>query len=62
MASIGVVARVLNVSQSSLRRWEAEGNIPSPPRRPTGLRDYNEEHIKEIERFLDKRQKQNNKD
>ncbi len=58
MALIGQVASILNVSQSSLKRWEAAGVIPKPPRRPTGLREYSEEHIKAIEKFLAEKRKQ----
>ena len=56
MALIGQVASTLNVSQSSLKRWEREVIIPKIPRRPTGFRDYREEHkaiIKSIDMATD---------
>jgi len=57
MASIGQVAWILNVSVSSLRRWEREGILNKPSRTPTDRRDYSNEDIEAIRQFLEKKRK-----
>jgi hypothetical protein len=52
---IGSAAEVLNVSESSIRRWERQGVIPPAPKRPTGFRDYGERDIETIKDYLKKR-------
>lgn len=49
---IGEIAEVLNVSESSIRRWERDGVIPKANKRLTGLREYNESDIEAIRQFL----------
>ena len=52
---IGEIAKKLNVSVDSLRRWESENLIPKPHRRPTGIRMYTDADIKAISEFLNKK-------
>ena len=53
--SIGKIAEMLEVSPQSLRKWEKQGFIPAPHRRPTGRRDYSTEDIKAIQDYLNSR-------
>ncbi|MFC1872147.1 MerR family transcriptional regulator [Chloroflexota bacterium] len=53
--TVGDVAVMLNVSSQSLRRWEVDGYIPTPTRRPTGRREYTEEDIEKIKDYLSER-------
>lgn len=53
--SISMVAKILEVSPQSLRKWEKQGLIPKPHRRPTGRREYTDEDIKAIKEYLNKR-------
>lgn len=53
--SISRVAEMLEVSSQSLRKWEKQGLITKPRRRPTGRRAYTDEDIKAIEEYLNKR-------
>lgn len=53
--SIGEVAKMMKVSDESLRSWEKKGLIPKPGRRPTNHREYTDYDIKAIEDFLSKR-------
>ena len=53
--SIGRAAEMLEVSPQSLRKWERQGLIPKPHRRPTDRREYTDEDIKAIIEFLKKR-------
>ena len=46
--NISRIAEMLEVSPQSLRKWEKQGLIPAPHRRPTGHRDYSIEDIKAI--------------
>jgi|TARA_Y100000310_G_C20584436_1_gene764668 DNA-binding transcriptional MerR regulator len=50
--SIGEVAKLLRVSTASLRSWEKQGFIPEPTRRPTMQREYSDEDIIVIDKFL----------
>ena len=52
---IGEVARMLQVSIESLRRWEQKGLIPKARRRLTGLRIYSSEDIEAIKKHLQQR-------
>jgi len=54
-SSISTVAKILEVSSQSLRKWERQGLIPKPHRRPTGRREYTDKDIKAIEEYLNKR-------
>ena len=53
--SIGRAAELLQVSPESLRRWEKQGFIPKPKRRPTDRREYSEGDITAIKEYLNKR-------
>ncbi len=53
--SIGEVARMIEVCPNSLRRWEKQGFIPKPHRRPTGRRQYTDEDVTAIKEYLNKR-------
>ncbi|MFC1990017.1 MerR family DNA-binding transcriptional regulator [Chloroflexota bacterium] len=53
--SIGEVAKMLRVSNGSLRTYEKQGLIPKPQRRPTGHREYTDEDVKAIQEFLSKK-------
>ena len=52
---IGEVAKMFRVSPQTLRRYEKQGLIPKPYRRPTNIREYTDEDIKAIKQFLEKR-------
>ncbi len=53
--SIGTAAKILEVSSQSLRKWEKQGLIPKPHRRPTDRREYTDDDIKAIKEYLNKR-------
>jgi len=54
---IGDVAQKLNVSQSTILRWEREGNIPKATRTPVGYRAYTDEDVDAIRDFLKEKHK-----
>lgn len=51
---IGEVSKKLEVSVTSLRKWEKSGLIPKPHRTPTGHRIYGHRDIEEIKKHLNK--------
>ncbi len=57
--SIGEVAKMLNVSPQALRNWENQRLILKPQRRPTNRREYTDDDIKAIQKYLDARNQEN---
>ena len=53
--SIGMAAKILEVSSQSLRKWEKQGLIPAPHRRPTSRREFSEQDLQAIKEYLNKR-------
>jgi len=53
--SISRTAEILEVSTQSLRKWEKQGLIPKPHRRPTDRREYSDKDIQAIKEYLTKR-------
>jgi len=53
--SISVAAKILEVSSQSLRKWEKQGQIPAPHRRPTGRREYSDSDLAAIKQYLNKK-------
>lgn len=51
--TIGQVSWALNIHQSTLRRWEREGKIKPPARRPSGMREYSREDVEAIIRYIE---------
>ena len=48
---IGEVARMLNVSKSTIYKWETEGLI-KPYKSPTFHRRFDEKHVREMKKLL----------
>jgi len=49
------VCRKLEISKSTLLRWEEKGYIPEPDRDVRGARQYSQEHIEAIAQFVRQR-------
>jgi DNA-binding transcriptional MerR regulator len=52
---IGEISRELGVSADTLRFYEREGLLPSPPRTESGYRDYGPTEVERIRLMLDLR-------
>ncbi len=53
--SVSMAAKMLEISCQSLRKWEKQGLIPTPHRRPTGRREYSDADIAAIKQYLNKK-------
>ena len=51
------VCNMFGLSKKTLFLWENQGLISKPPRDWRGWRMYNEKHLKEVKRVIERRKK-----